>query len=53
MSLLKKLLGRKQPTKRVRVCSQCGMPVDEHKEWCSILQGQKANGMAAEATANE
>jgi hypothetical protein len=20
---------------------ECGMPVAEHKEWCSILRGQK------------
>lgn len=44
MSFLKKILGGKSgaPRERVRVCSQCGMPVNEHKEWCSILNGQKA-----------
>ena len=43
MSFLKKILGGKhsQPSDRVRVCSQCGMPVTEHKDWCSILNGQK------------
>lgn len=43
MSLLKKLLGkRSEPSQqRVRVCSQCGMPVTAHKEWCSILKGNK------------
>lgn len=41
MSLLKKLLGRAEPPKqRVRVCIECGMPVAEHKNWCSILRGQ-------------
>lgn len=37
MSFLKKLLGRKQePGKRIRVCVECGMPVEDHKEWCAI-----------------
>ena len=41
MSLLKRLLGRAEPPKpRVRICQECGMPVAEHKEWCSILRGQ-------------
>ena len=39
MSILKKLLGRGEETKqRVRVCIECGMPLDEHREWCAILQ---------------
>jgi len=41
MSFLKRLLGKSEPPKvRVRVCSECGMPVAEHKQWCSILRGQ-------------
>jgi hypothetical protein len=41
MSLLKRLLGSNEPPKpRVRVCVECGMPVAEHKAWCSILRGQ-------------
>ena len=49
MSLFDKLLGRKpQPRRRIRVCVECGMPVEEHKDWCAILQGQKE--MAARAT---
>ena len=37
MSLLKRLLGKNEPPKpRVRVCIECGMPIAEHKEWCSI-----------------
>jgi hypothetical protein len=41
MSLLKRLLGRNEPPKqRVRICVECGMPVAEHKDWCSILRGQ-------------
>jgi len=52
MSLLKRLLGKADPPKqRVRVCVECGMPVAEHKEWCSILRGQIEMKRAAEATA--
>ena len=41
VSFLKRLLGRDEPPKpRVRVCVECGMPVAEHKDWCSILRGQ-------------
>ena len=43
MSFLKKLFGGKTNTavQRTRVCVECGMPVAEHKEWCSILRGQR------------
>ncbi len=48
MGFLQKLLGKKaEPKARVRVCVECGMPVAEHKEWCSILRGQRE--MAAKA----
>jgi hypothetical protein len=41
VSFLKRLLGKDEPPKpRVRVCVECGMPVAEHKDWCSILRGQ-------------
>jgi hypothetical protein len=41
MSLLQKLLGKNDaPKQRVRICVECGMPVAEHKNWCSILRGQ-------------
>ena len=41
MSFLKRIFGKAQPPKqRVRVCVECGMPIAEHKEWCSILRGQ-------------
>ena len=41
MGFWQKLFSKKQPPKqRVRVCVECGMPVAEHKEWCSILRGQ-------------
>ena len=43
MTFLQKLFNRKAeaPRQRVRVCVECGMPVAEHKEWCSILRGQR------------
>jgi hypothetical protein len=41
MSFLKKLFGKNEPKQRVRICVECGMPVAEHKEWCSILRGQR------------
>jgi hypothetical protein len=42
MSLWQKLFSRKpEPGKRVRVCVECGMPVAEHKDWCSILRTQQ------------
>ena len=48
MSFLQKLLGKKaEPKQRIRVCVECGMPVAEHKDWCSILRGQRE--MAAKA----
>ena len=41
MSFLNRLLGKSEPPKqRVRICVECGMPVAEHKDWCSILRGQ-------------
>lgn len=37
MSFLKRLLGKSDPPKqRIRVCVECGMPIAEHKDWCSI-----------------
>ena len=42
MSLLKKLLGRSAgPVARVRVCIECGMPVEKHATWCAILRTQQ------------
>jgi hypothetical protein len=41
MSFLKRLFGQGEaPKTRVRVCVECGMPVAEHKAWCSILKGE-------------
>ena len=56
MSFLKRLLGKNEPPKpRVRICAECGMPVADHKEWCSILRGQnemklRAAGAPAQRT---
>ncbi|MEZ5317136.1 MAG: hypothetical protein R2752_07010 [Vicinamibacterales bacterium] len=33
--------GKNEPAKRVRICVECGMPVGEHKDWCSILRTQQ------------
>ena len=53
MSLLKRLFGRNEPPKqRVRVCVECGMPIAEHKEWCSILRGQNEMKRAAQERAS-
>jgi hypothetical protein len=42
MSILKRLFGKaEEPRARVRVCVECGMPVAEHKAWCSILRGEQ------------
>jgi hypothetical protein len=50
MSLLKRLLGQSEtPKQRVRICVECGMPVGEHKDWCSILRGQIEMKLRAEA----
>jgi hypothetical protein len=56
MSLLKRLFGKSDqpPKQRVRICVECGMPVADHKDWCSILRGQiemqrKASESAAQS----
>ncbi len=43
MSFLKKLLGRApvDPPVRVRVCIECGMPVEKHAAWCAIFRTQQ------------
>lgn len=41
MTILKRLFGKaEEPKARVRVCVECGMPVAEHKTWCSIHRGE-------------
>jgi hypothetical protein len=53
MTILQKLFSRKPetPRQRVRICVECGMPVAEHKDWCSILRGQKELDAKAAARA--
>ena len=57
MSLWKRLLGKSEPPKqRIRVCIECGMPIAEHKEWCSIRRGEiemklKASGAPSRVAA--
>jgi hypothetical protein len=51
MSLLKRLLGKSEPPKqRIRVCVECGMPIADHKDWCSILRGQIEMNLKAAGT---
>ena len=49
MTLLKKLFGGKKPVERVRICVECGMPIAEHREWCSILRAHQRAGQAPAA----
>ena len=52
MSLFERLFSRKaQPRPRVRICVECGMPVAEHKDWCSILRTQQEMDRKAAALA--
>jgi hypothetical protein len=51
MSLLAKLFRRHAPVQRVRICVECGMPVPEHKDWCSILRTQQEMDRRAAAAA--
>jgi hypothetical protein len=53
MSFLKKLFSApsSEPPKRVRICVECGMPVAEHKDWCSIYRTQQAMNQKREALA--
>jgi hypothetical protein len=42
MGFLDKLFSRKtRPKARVRICVECGMPVAQHKDWCSIFRTQQ------------
>jgi len=52
MSFLTRLLGKStEPRKpRIRVCVECGMPIAEHKDWCSILRGQMEMSQGARPT---
>ena len=52
MSLWKRLIGRREPKVRIRICVACGMPIAEHKDWCSILRGMNERKLNTEASAN-
>ena len=42
-SWLKWFGGEKnEAPKRVRICVECGMPLEEHKDWCSIFRARQA-----------
>jgi len=42
MGLLQRLFSdKKDPPKRIHICVECGMPVSDHKNWCSILRTQQ------------
>lgn len=51
MSFFQKLFKKSPPKPRVRVCVECGMPIAEHKEWCSILRGQQEMARKGQAQA--
>jgi hypothetical protein len=44
MTFLKKILGlgSSEPSTRVRICPECGMAVESHKDWCSIFRARQA-----------
>jgi hypothetical protein len=53
MSFLTKLFSKKaEPKQRIRVCIECGMPIADHKDWCSILRGQREMEQRKAAQAN-
>ncbi len=43
MTIFQKLFSRKSAAAkpRIRVCVECGMPVADHKDWCSIFRTQQ------------
>ena len=43
MTIFQKLFSKKPDAAkpRVRICVECGMPVAEHKDWCSIFRTQQ------------
>ncbi|MEW5981635.1 MAG: hypothetical protein AB1806_04615 [Acidobacteriota bacterium] len=48
MSILSKLFaGHKKQRPRVRICVECGMPVAEHKDWCSIYRTLRERAASA------
>jgi len=53
MSFLKKLLGKaSDPPARVRVCIECGMPVEKHADWGGISRTQQEMAAARQPDAD-
>jgi hypothetical protein len=53
-SWLKWFGGEKgNPPKRVRICVDCGMPVEEHKDWCSIFRARQTTASQTPAQATQ
>jgi hypothetical protein len=52
MTIFQKLFSKKPDAgkPRVRVCVECGMPVAEHKDWCSIYRTQQEMDSKARVT---
>ncbi len=52
MTFLKKLFRwkRGKTVQRIRVCVECGMPLAEHREWCSILRALRENPALADTS---
>ena len=38
---LRELFSRNRRPQRIRICVECGMPIAEHRDWCSILRTQR------------
>ena len=54
MSWLKRLFGKNEaPKQRIRICVECGMPVAEHKDWCSILRHRNEAKATGSSTPRE
>lgn len=54
MGFLKKLLRRApEPAARVRVCIECGMPVEQHTSWCAIYRTQQEMEQRAAAASTD
>jgi hypothetical protein len=53
MTIFQKLFSRKaeSPRQRVRICVECGMPVAEHKDWCSIYRTKQEMDRKAQTPA--
>jgi hypothetical protein len=46
------LFRKSKPRQRIRICVECGMPIAEHKDWCSIFRTQQELDRKAPPNAN-